>query len=101
MKSQPSASLVRPPAPFSRCDFARALDTAKIGNRMLFGGNLLRQPVFVQLRKDRPEAYRVVGDLKGADRIMSEAIFVGVYPGLTRVMMDYVIETIHDFARRK
>jgi CDP-6-deoxy-D-xylo-4-hexulose-3-dehydrase len=93
--------LVRPPAPFSRCDFARALDTAKIGNRMLFGGNLLRQPVFVQLRKDRPEAYRVVGDLKGADRIMSEAIFVGVYPGLTRVMMDYVIETIHDFARRK
>ena len=90
--------LVRPTAPFTRRDFAKALDAAKIGNRMLFGGNLVRQPAFVQLRQDRPGAFRTVGDLKGADRIMNEAIFVGVYPGLTRAMMDYIIETIHAFA---
>jgi len=93
--------LVRPTAPFARRDLARALDAAKIGNRMLFGGNLLRQPAFVQLRKDRPDAFRIVGELKGADRIMNESIFVGVYPGLTRAMMDYMIETIVGFVKSR
>jgi CDP-4-dehydro-6-deoxyglucose reductase, E1 len=92
--------LVRAGGPFTRRDFARALDAAKIGNRMLFGGNLVRQPAFVQLRKENPAAFRVVGDLNGADRIMNEAVFIGVYPGLTRPMMDYMIETITRFARQ-
>jgi CDP-6-deoxy-D-xylo-4-hexulose-3-dehydrase len=92
--------LVRPDAPFTRRDLAVALDAAKIGNRMLFGGNLVRQPAFVQLRHDRPGAFRVVGDLAGADRIMNESVFVGVYPGLTRAMMDYMIETVHSVARK-
>lgn len=92
--------LVRPNAPFSRSDFAKALDAAKIGNRMLFGGNLLRQPAFVQLRKDNPNAFRVIGKLDGADRIMNESIFLGVYPGLTRPMLDYMIETIRAFTKR-
>ncbi|MGD1089572.1 MAG: lipopolysaccharide biosynthesis protein RfbH [Verrucomicrobiota bacterium] len=91
--------LVRPTAPFSRRDFARALDAAKIGNRMLFGGNLLRQPAFVQLRKDRPGAFRVIGNLTGADRIMNESIFIGVYPGLTKSMLDYIVEIIHGFVK--
>ena len=91
--------LVRPTAPFSRRDFALALDAAKIGNRMLFGGNLVRQPAFVELRKLYPAAFRVVGDLKGADEIMREAIFVGTYPGLTGPMLDYVVETIHKFVK--
>jgi CDP-6-deoxy-D-xylo-4-hexulose-3-dehydrase len=86
--------LVKPGAPFTRRDLARALDAAKIGNRMLFGGNLVRQPAFVQLRKDRPEAMRVVGDLKGADRIMNDSLFVGTYPGLTEGMLDYICRTI-------
>ena len=68
---------------------------------MLFGGNLIRQPAFVQLQKDRPGAFRVMGDLPGADQLMNEAIFVGVYPGLSTAMLDYVIETIHKFARAK
>ena len=46
---------VSPGGPFTRIAFARHLDENKIGNRMLFGGNLLRQPVLVQLHKDRPE----------------------------------------------
>jgi CDP-6-deoxy-D-xylo-4-hexulose-3-dehydrase len=90
--------LVKPTAPFTRRQLAKALDTAKIGNRMLFGGNLLRQPAFVQLRKDNPAALRVVGGLRGADRIMNESIFVGTYPGLTRPMLDHIVETIHKVA---
>ena len=93
--------LVRPGAPFTHTDFAKALDAKRIGNRMLFGGNLLRQPAFVQLRQDRPNALRVIGDLSGADRIMNEAIFLGVYPGLSQKMLDYVIETARAFVRAK
>ncbi len=91
---------VRPDAPFSRRDFARALDAAKIGNRMLFGGNLLRQPAFVQLRRDQPSAFRVVGELSGADRIMKESVFIGVYPGLTDAMIEYATATILQYCRK-
>ncbi len=93
--------LVRPSAPFTRLALAQELDRAKIGNRMLFGGNLVRQPAFVQLKKDNPAAMRVIGDLYGADRIMNEAIFVGVYPGLTKPMLDYMVESIFGFVKGK
>ncbi|MDQ6623539.1 MAG: lipopolysaccharide biosynthesis protein RfbH [Verrucomicrobiota bacterium] len=93
--------LVKPTAPFSRTDFARHLNERKIGNRMLFGGNLLRQPAFVHLRKTRPEALRICGSMHGADRIMNESIFVGVYPGLTPEMLGYIIETISSFCRKQ
>ena len=92
---------VKPDAPFTKFDLARHLDQKKIGNRMLFGGNLVRQPVLVQLKKDRPQAFRVVGSLEGADKIMTEALFVGTYPGLTREMLDYVIEIICAFVKKQ
>ena len=91
--------LVKPGAPFDRSGFSRMLDAKKIGSRTLFGGNLVRQPAFVQLRKDNPAAFRVVGDLTGADRIMNEAIFTGIYPGLTTTMLDYVVDSITAFVR--
>jgi CDP-6-deoxy-D-xylo-4-hexulose-3-dehydrase len=91
--------LVRETAPFTNTDLARALDSAKIGNRMLFGGNLVRQPAFLQLKKDRPEAFRTIGTLAGADRIMKQSLFLGTYPGLTRAMLDYEIQTIHAFVK--
>ena len=91
--------LVKDGAPFSRTELASHLDERKLGNRMLFGGNLLRQPAFVQLRTDYPAAFRIVGELTGADRIMKESIFVGVYPGLTETMRQYLAQTIRDFAR--
>jgi CDP-6-deoxy-D-xylo-4-hexulose-3-dehydrase len=90
---------VKPTAPFTRTEFARALDAKKIGNRMLFGGNLVRQPAFVQLRRENPKAIRVVGDMSGADKIMNESVFIGVYPGLTRAMLDYMVESISQFVR--
>jgi CDP-6-deoxy-D-xylo-4-hexulose-3-dehydrase len=108
---------VKSTAPFTHTDFARHLDEKKIGNRMFFGGNLLRQPVFVQLRKDRPDAIRLVGAhgkslspvtsetiaqaFTGADAIMNEAIFLGTYPGLTAAMLAYEVQVIVDFVTGK
>jgi CDP-6-deoxy-D-xylo-4-hexulose-3-dehydrase len=89
--------LVREGAPFSRSYLAQFLENNGIGNRMLFGGNLVRQPAFVQLAKDNPDAFRMVGSLAGADRLMNEAVFVGVYPGLTKGQLDRIVETIHRF----
>jgi CDP-6-deoxy-D-xylo-4-hexulose-3-dehydrase len=96
---------VKPAAPFTRLDFARGLDAAKIGNRGLFGGNLLRQPAFVTLRKQYESGdgvfahapLRVVGDTQGADYLMNQAVFVGTFPGLTHPQLDYIIESIHSF----
>jgi len=87
-------------APFKHTDLARYLDGKKIGNRMFFGGNLLRQPAFIQLKKDRPGAFRIVGDLCGADEIMQQAIFLGTYPGLSMGMLDYELEAICDFIKQ-
>jgi len=92
---------VKPSAPFKKFEFARHLEEKKIGNRMLFGGNLVRQPVLVQLRKDRPEAFRVIGDLKGADQIMNEVLFIGTYPGLSRPMLDYMVDTVRAFVKKR
>ncbi len=91
---------VRHGAPFSRTDLARFLDERKIGNRMLFGGNLLRQPAFVQARSDAPEQFRLVGAMEGADEIMNNTVFIGTFPGLTAKMLDYIITSINEFAKR-
>lgn len=88
---------VRKTAPFTASKLASYLDDKNIGNRMLFGGNLLRQPVMVQLKKDRPASFRVVGNTNGADHLMNQALFLGTYPGLTKSMLDYEIEQIHKF----
>jgi CDP-6-deoxy-D-xylo-4-hexulose-3-dehydrase len=90
---------VREDAPFTRTELAKHLDKCNIGNRMLFGGNLTKQPAFVSLRKTNPDAYRVAALCEGADHIMNRVVFTGVYPGLTRPMLDYVVEVISDFVR--
>jgi CDP-6-deoxy-D-xylo-4-hexulose-3-dehydrase len=66
---------------------------------MLFGGNLVRQPAFVRLRAERPDAFRVIGDLPVADRIMNRTFFLGTYPGLNQAMLDHEIATIHTFTQ--
>lgn len=92
---------VRPSAGFNRTQLAKFLDSKRIGNRMLFGGNLLRQPAFVTLRQQSPEAMRVVGDLAGADRIMNDTLFIGTFPGLTEEMIDYTVKTIIEFCQSR
>ena len=88
---------VRSSSPFRHFELTRHLDEKKIGNRMIFGGNLLRQPFLLELTQNRPEALRVVGDLNGADQIMNQALFLGAFPGLTKSMLDYEISIIRDF----
>jgi len=82
-------------SPVSRTDLARYLDKLGIGNRMLFGGNLVRQPAFVELEKARPnDAFRIASSLHGADHIMHNSLFLGTYPGLTIGMLEYEIQVI-------
>jgi len=88
---------IKDDAPFTRTELASHLDEKKIGNRMLFGGNLVRQPAFVQLRHDRPEAMRVAVELPEADRIMNHTMFLGTYPGLTDEMIQYMVDVILEF----
>jgi CDP-6-deoxy-D-xylo-4-hexulose-3-dehydrase len=92
---------VKPDAPFGRTDLAEELDQHNIGNRMLFGGNLLRQPAFVQLRQERPDSLRLAGEMKGADEIMRRTMFLGTYPGLTSSMLQAEINVISHFAKVK
>jgi CDP-6-deoxy-D-xylo-4-hexulose-3-dehydrase len=79
---------VRPESPLTRNDLVQRLNAARIGTRLLFGGNLLRQPAF----KDTPQ--RVPGSLENCDRIMHGTFWLGVYPGLTESMLEYVIATL-------
>lgn len=90
---------IKESAPFSSSSLASYLNDQRVGNRMLFGGNLLRQPVMVQLKKDNPNAFRVVGNLSGADQLMKQALFLGTYPGLTNKMLEYEVNVIHDFIK--
>jgi len=77
---------LRHDSPVSRIELISLLDSSKIGTRMLFGGNLTRQP-YLQDRN-----YRVVGSLDNADTIMNNTFWIGLYPGLTTEMQDYVIQ---------
>ena len=92
--------LVRPEAPFSSSDLGQHLASQGVGTRMLFGGNLLKQPAFVQLRNDRPEALRLaVSITPGADQLMQQAIFLGTYPGLTQDQINREVALIHSFVQ--
>lgn len=86
---------VRPEAPFSRDELVRHLEARKIGTRLLFGGNLIRQPAY------RGRAYRVIGDLKNSDEVMRRVFWIGVYPGITRPMLDYVAEIMRQFCESR
>lgn len=84
---------IRDDAPFDRLKITMYLEEHMIQTRPLFGGNLVRQPAY------RNVEYRVVGDLKNSDRVLFNTFFVGVYPGLTDEMIDYIAENIHDFCK--
>lgn len=82
---------VRQDASFRREDLIHVLEGKGIGTRLLFGGNLLRQPAYKDCQ------YRVVGDLCNTDFVMNNVFWIGVYPGLTRAMLDFVAATIREF----
>ena len=74
-----------------RNGLARYLDAHKIGNRPLFAGNITRQPAYKDV------TYRVVGDLHNSDYVMDHVLWIGCWPGLTKDMLDYTIETIRSY----
>jgi CDP-6-deoxy-D-xylo-4-hexulose-3-dehydrase len=84
-----------PSHPVNREELLRFLDSRKIGTRLLFAGNILKQPAYKNVE------FRVVGDLTNTDIVMRRSFWVGVYPGLAKPMLDYVIESISDFMTGK
>jgi CDP-6-deoxy-D-xylo-4-hexulose-3-dehydrase len=80
---------VRPDAPFNRNQVIAFLESRKIGTRLLFGGNLLRQPAYQDIK------HRVVGSLENTDFIMNQVFWIGVYPGITPEMLAYVLDVFH------
>ena len=86
---------VRKDAPFTRFELVQHIESRRIGTRQLFGGNLLRQPAYLK------SPMRVVGDLTNADFITENTFWIGVYPGLTDEMINYMIEIISEFVRSR
>ncbi|MEE0800085.1 MAG: lipopolysaccharide biosynthesis protein RfbH [Gemmiger sp.] len=83
---------VRPESGLDRNAITRFLEARNIQTRLLFSGNLIRHPCFDGIRGS--DAYRVVGSLEVTDRIMRDTFWVGVYPGMTDAMLDYMAQSI-------
>jgi len=84
---------VRADAATSRNQVVRFLESKNIATRLLFGGNLLRQPAY----RDIPR--RVIGDLKNTDFVMNNVFWIGLYPGITQSMIDYMAESFHQIPK--
>ena len=82
-------------AKFTRNDLAKYLEEHNIQTRNLFAGNILKHPCFETLKEGVD--YRVVGELKNTDRIMNDAFWIGLYPGMSDEKLDYMIRTIREF----
>ena len=82
---------MRDGAPFKRDDLIKHLNEKKIGTRLLFGGNLIRQPYM------KGRNYRVHGSLDSSDKVMRDTFWLGVYPGLGNGEIDYIVDTIAKF----
>ncbi len=82
---------VRTEASFTRNDLVRHLETNGIATRLLFGGNLVRQPAYADV------SFRQIGSLVNADFVMNQVFWIGVYPGLTQSMLDHVIDVFHQW----
>jgi CDP-6-deoxy-D-xylo-4-hexulose-3-dehydrase len=84
---------VKPTAPFTRDQLTRHLESNKIGTRLVFAGNLLRQPAY--------EGYphRVIGNLTNTDFVMNQVFWIGVFPGLTNQMLDFISRSMTEFTK--
>lgn len=82
---------VKESAGINRVDLTKYLDQYKIGTRLLFAGNLIRQPYFEGIE------YRVVGSLENTDKTMNQTLWLGIYPGLDKPQLDYIAEKLEEF----
>jgi CDP-4-dehydro-6-deoxyglucose reductase, E1 len=85
---------VREDTPFSRAELTQALEEKKIGTRLLFGGNLLRQPAYAG------HEFRAIGSLSNSDFVMNNVFWIGVYPGLNSAMLEFVATAIKEFVSK-
>jgi NDP-hexose-3,4-dehydratase len=85
------ALTVRPDAPFSRLELVRFLESRRIGTRQFFAGNLTRHPAYI----GKPQ--RIAGPLTNSDIVTERTFWIGVYPGITTEMIEYVIGTLKEF----
>lgn len=81
---------IRDSSPLKRLDILHSLEKKKVGTRLLFAGNLIKQPAFENTN------FRVVGDLKNADKLMNDSFWIGVWPGIGEAERAYVIESLFD-----
>ncbi|MDP9902186.1 CDP-6-deoxy-D-xylo-4-hexulose-3-dehydrase [Variovorax ginsengisoli] len=84
-------AMVKPEAGVKRVDLLTYLDQNKIGTRLLFAGNLTRQPYMIG------REFRVSGELTNTDNVMNQAFWLGVYPGLTKEHLDFIVQKIEEF----
>lgn len=91
---------VRDSSLFCRDDIVNYLEAREIQTRMLFAGNLTKHPCFDALRSSQ-EGYRIIGGLENTDKVMKDAFWLGVYPGLTEVMIDKIISSVKGFVAMK
>jgi CDP-4-dehydro-6-deoxyglucose reductase, E1 len=81
---------VRPESGLKRDQVTRHLESRKIGTRLLFGGNLVRQPAY------KGAEYRVIGDLRNTDYVMDNVFWIGVYPGLNEDMLQHILQALKE-----
>ena len=91
---------VRVEAKFTRDELVRHLEDNNIQTRMLFAGNLIKHPCFDEMRKSG-KGYRVIGTLDKTDMIMNNTFWIGVYPGMTKANLEYMVKVIKDFCSGK
>ena len=85
----------KPEAGFTRNDLAKHLEAANIQTRNLFAGNIIRHPCFETMREGVD--YRVAGPLANTDTIMNSSLWIGLYPGMGELRLDYMVDTIRKF----
>ena len=99
LRSDPSwfgfAITIKQDAPFSRPELINFLDDRKINSRFLFGGNLLWQPAYEYLE------HREIGNLSNSNTVALSTFWLGVFPGLSTEMIDYMIQSINEFIESK
>lgn len=96
-KSEPSpfgfTLIVKDNAPFTRSQIVEYLEQNGVATRVLFGGNILRHPAYMNIK------HRVVGKLTNSDKILESGFWIGCHPGLTRSMLDYMVKCFEKFLR--